>query len=83
MMAALKLLVFSLYLSLFYKLQLTLVPRGFELHRSTYMQIFFFFKDFIYLFMRDRERETEAEGEADSPWSREPDAGLDPGTRGS
>jgi len=33
--------------------------------------------------MRDRERETEAEGEADSPWSREPDAGLDPGTRGS
>ena len=30
--------------------------------------LFFFFKDFIYLFMRDTEREaeTQAEGEADS-----------------
>ena len=31
---------------------------------------FFFFLDFIYLFMRDTEREaeTQAEGEAGSPW---------------
>ncbi|XP_057165341.1 acylphosphatase-2 isoform X4 [Ursus arctos] len=29
------------------------------------------------------QREAEAEGEAGSPWSREPDAGLDPGTLGS
>lgn len=35
-----------------------------------------FFKDFIYLFMRER----EAEGEAGSPKSREPDAALDPRT---
>jgi len=46
---------------------------------------FFFFKDFIYLFIheRQRERETEAEGEAGSPRSREPDAGLNPRTLGS
>jgi len=45
-----------------------------------------FFKDFIYLFER-RERESTllgagAEGEADPPPSREPDAGLNPGTPG-
>ena len=53
-----------------------------------------FFKDFIYLFMRDkhrerkrerereREAETQAEGEAGSmQW--EPDAGFDPGSPGS
>ena len=35
--------------------------------------------------MRDTQREAEtwAEGEADSPLSREPDAGLDPRTPGS
>ena len=43
--------------------------------------ILFYFKDFIYLFMRDTEREreaeTQAEGEAGSMhW--EPDVGLDP-----
>ena len=27
-----------------------------------------FFKDFIYLFLRERETETQAEGEADSQW---------------
>ena len=45
---------------------------------------FFFFKDFIYLFMRDREREaeTQAEGEAGS-MHREPDVGFDPGSPGS
>ena len=37
-----------------------------------------FFKNFIYLFMRDREAETQAEGEA----CGEPDAGPDPGTQG-
>ena len=31
--------------------------------------------------MKDTQR--EAEGEASSPWSREPDAGLDPRTQGS
>ena len=42
---------------------------------------FFFFKDFVYLFMRDREAESQAEGGAGSP--REPDVELDPGTPGS
>ena len=38
-----------------------------------------FFKDFIYLFVRDTEREAEtwAKGEAGS--SRKPNVGLDPG----
>ena len=43
------------------------------------------FKDFIYLFDREHkqgERQAEGEGEADSPPSREPDAGLDPRTPG-
>ena len=45
----------------------------------------FVFKDFIYLFERERahKRGSGAEGEADSPLSREPDAGLDPRTLGS
>ena len=49
--------------------------------------LIFFFKDFLYLFMRDpgrekeREAETQAEGEAGS--TQEPDAGLDPRTPGS
>jgi len=47
----------------------------------------FYFKDFIYLCVREREREhkqgeRQAEGEADSPLSREPDEGLDPRTLG-
>ena len=43
----------------------------------------FFFKDFIYLFMRDtkREAETQAEGEAGSP--RGARCGPDPRTLGS
>ena len=44
-----------------------------------------FFKDFMYLFMRNRERkreaETQAEGEAGS--MQEPDVGLDPEFTGS
>ena len=42
-----------------------------------------FFKDFIYLLMREREREaeTQAEGEAGS-MSLEPDVGFDPGSPG-
>ena len=39
-----------------------------------------FFKDFIYSFIRDR---AETEGETGSPWSREPDVGLNPRTLGS
>ena len=44
----------------------------------------FFFKDFIYLFMRDRERERQRhrQREKQAP-CRDPDAGLDPGTPGS
>ena len=43
-----------------------------------------FFKDFIYLFMRDTEREaeTQAEGEEGS-MHREPDVGFDPRSPGS
>ena len=43
----------------------------------------FFFKDFIYVFMRDmqREAETQTEGETGSLWK--PDMGLDPGALGS
>ena len=41
-----------------------------------------FFKDFIYLFVREREHKQE-EGEAGFPLSREPDVGLDPRTLGS
>ena len=48
---------------------------------------FFFFKDFIYLFMRDREREREAETQAEEEKKqapcREPDMGLDLGSPGS
>ena len=45
-----------------------------------------FFKDFIYLFMRDPERERERQShrqrEMQAP-CREPDVGFDPGTPGS
>ena len=47
---------------------------------------FIFFKDFIYLFMRERERERERQRyrqrEKRAP-CREPDMGLDPGSPGS
>ena len=50
---------------------------------------FFFFQDFIYLFMRDREREaqTQAEGEAGSMqgawhWTRSQDSRIRPWTEG-
>ena len=44
------------------------------------MNLIYYFlkKDFIYLFMRERERMAETEKQAPC---REPDAGLDPGTR--
>ena len=50
--------------------------------------LFYFFKDFIYLFDRQslqlvREAAREREEEAGSPLSREPDVGLDPRTPGS
>ena len=47
---------------------------------------FLFFKDFIYLFMRERERERETQRprqrEQQAP-CREPDMGLDPESPGS
>ena len=52
-----------------------------------YTYIFlYFFKDFIYLRETEHaqaEEGAEGEGEADSPLSREPDAGLYPRTLGS
>ena len=42
---------------------------------------FFFFKDFIYLFMRERERQRHRQ-KKQTP-CREPDVGLDPGSPGS
>ena len=45
-----------------------------------------FFKDFIYLFMRDRERERERQRHRQREKQavcREPNAGLNPGTLGS
>ena len=44
--------------------------------------IFLFFKDFIYLFMRERERGRDRQREKQAP-CREPDAGLDPRSPGS
>ena len=41
-----------------------------------------FFKDFIYLFMRETERQRCAQREKQAPCG-EPDVGLDPGTPGS
>ena len=45
---------------------------------------FFFFKDLIYLFIRDTQRETSRhrQREKQVPY-REPDMGLNPGTLGS
>ena len=47
--------------------------------------IFSFFKDFVYLFMRDTQREREAETQAEGKQApcREPDVGLDPRSPGS
>ena len=48
-----------------------------------------FFKDFIYLFMRDttrekeREREAEIQAEGEAGSTREPNVGLDPRSPGS
>ena len=53
-----------------------------EFVKTTYI----FFKDFIYLFMRDtegeRERRRHRQREKQAP-CREPDVGLDPGSPGS
>ena len=40
---------------------------------------FFFFKDFIYLFIRDRERHTHRQREKQASY-RQPDVGLDLGS---
>ena len=40
--------------------------------------LFFFFKDFTYLYERVREREREGESEPDSALSTEPNVELDP-----
>ena len=42
----------------------------------------FFFKDFIYLFIRERERQRPRQREKQAP-CREPDVGLEPGSPGS
>ena len=48
-----------------------------------YSFLFFFFKDFIYLFMRDTQKEQRhGKREKQAP-SREPDVELDPRTPGS
>jgi len=39
-----------------------------------------FFKKILFIYLRERKGEGETEGEADSPLSREPDAGLNPRT---
>ena len=41
---------------------------------------FYFFKDFIYLFMRGTQRKRHRQREKQDPY-REPNAGLDPRTR--
>ena len=43
---------------------------------------FFFFKDFIYLIMRDTEREAETQEREKQAPRREPNKGLDPRTPG-
>ena len=52
--------------------------------QSSPFLFFFFFKDFIYLFMRDTERQRQRyrQREKQAP-CREPDVGLDPGSPGS
>ena len=45
--------------------------------------LFYFLKDFIYLFMRDTEREVETQAEGETAPCREPDVGLDLGSPGS
>ena len=45
--------------------------------------MFPFFKDFIYLFMRDMEREAETQAEGEAGSMQGADAGLDPRTPGS
>ena len=48
------------------------------------LYISFFFKDFIYLFMRDTERERQRHRQREKQVPHEePDAGLDPRTPGS
>ena len=48
------------------------------------MELIYFLKDFIYLFMRDteRERQRHRQREKQAP-CREPDMGLNPGSPGS
>ena len=51
-------------------------------YNKEYNQVFFF-KDFIYLFMRDTQRERQRYRQEKQAPCREPDMGLDPGTPGS
>ena len=50
--------------------------KGDSLHSRS---LYFYFKDFVYLFMRDTERQRHRQREKQAPCG-EPDAGLDPGT---
>ena len=54
------------------------------LHNLLEIKNFYFFKDFIYLFMRDieRGRQRHRQREKQAP-CREPDVGLHPGSPGS
>ena len=47
---------------------------------KAFIYFILFFKDFVYLFMRDPEREAETQAEGEAGSLRE--AGLDPGPRG-
>ena len=86
-----KIYYFVLRVDFFNPFMICNIVHQFFIHVSLFF--FFFFKDFIYLFHRQRshvrqrsqvaERQAEREEKAGSPWSREPDAGLDPRTLGS
>ena len=58
----------------------------YHLSVSTFFMPLFidFLKNILFIYLREKEHKcgegAEGEGEADSPWGREPDAGLNPRT---